>query len=306
MKVLALFVSLLLMTQTQLENLNQKPLVIVTSTVLKSIVEDLAGEKVEVRALMNPSLCPAHQDLRPSDVDLLLKADLILYHGFEPYINRIVGIAQNKTVIGVRGGWNTPESLKEMYKKVANILESNLSLNVSERLEKCLNSINALEQEMGKLAEKINSSGISVLVMQFQSDFIKQLGFNVLAVYPPPETMSAGYVSNLIELGLSNNVTLVIDNLQSGTSVGEEIAHRTGAVHVVLTNFPGTSPEINNVTSMIRYNLKTLEDALSMAELTVEIQDLQRKTRNYMYIIFGFLILTIVETSILTLQRVKK
>ncbi len=294
-------VSLLLHSPSQ-----EKPLVVVTSTVLGSIVEDLAGDQVEVQVILNPALCPAHQDLKPSDVELIAMARLLLYHGFEPFVDRLVEAAGNKTVaVRVGGPWNTFEALEDKYRNISNILTEYLGLDVSGRLENCLQAIDHAENEVLSSIEALEPSRINVIVMAWQADFVRSLGFNVVATYPPPERMSAGYISSLVSLGMEKNVHMVIDNLQSGIDVGREIANRIGAVHVVLTNFPKTSPGVENVTMMLRYNAESLKTALLTAEVKIELQKAQRRAETFMYLSIGLMAVVIVESLIIAVRLMK-
>ena len=68
---------------------NEKIRVVTTTSITGSIVEDLAGDKVEVYTIANPSLCPAHYDLKPSDIEIATKADILIYQGFEPWVEQI-------------------------------------------------------------------------------------------------------------------------------------------------------------------------------------------------------------------------
>ena len=61
----------------------EKPLVVCSTTVLGSIVQELAGDSVDVQVIASPSICPGHYDVKPSDVYAVGEADLIFYHGFE-------------------------------------------------------------------------------------------------------------------------------------------------------------------------------------------------------------------------------
>ncbi len=281
----------------------EKPLVVVTSTVLGSIVEDLAGDQVEVRVILNPALCPAHQDLKPSDVELVSRAKLLLYHGFEPFVDRLVEAAGNRTVaVRVGGLWNTFDALRGKYRNISEILSQHLGIDVSSRLEECLHAIDRVEAEVMSSIGELDPSRINVIVMAWQADFVKSLGFNVVATYPPPERMSAGYISNLVSVGTKENVQMVIDNLQSGVDVGREIANKIGAVHVVLTNFPETSPGVENVTMMLRYNTESLKTALLTAEVKIELQKARRKAETYMYLSIGLLAIVIVESLIIAVR----
>ncbi|RLE74320.1 MAG: manganese transporter, partial [Thermoprotei archaeon] len=61
----------------------ERPVVVCTTTVLASMVRDLAGDLVVIEVIASPAVCPAHYDVKPSDVEAFGRADLILAHGIE-------------------------------------------------------------------------------------------------------------------------------------------------------------------------------------------------------------------------------
>ena len=65
-------------------------------------------------------------------------------------------------------------------------------------------------------------------------------------------------MEGLIKAGRLHKVRLVVDNRQSGPSVGAGIAREIGAEHVVLTNFPMDASYLD----ALRSNVKTLESSL--------------------------------------------
>ncbi|RLE76361.1 MAG: hypothetical protein DRJ56_04225, partial [Thermoprotei archaeon] len=64
---------------------------------------------------------------------------------------------------------------------------------------------------------------------------------------------------------------LVIDNLQSGQDLGRRIASEVGCVQVALSNFPWTSPELTNMTEVMKWNARRLARALALAKLRGEV-----------------------------------
>ncbi len=226
--------------------------IICTTTVLASIIEDLIGEKCEVIA--SPTVCPAHYDIKPSDVEKVREADLIICHGFEPWVDELVkSSGRNVTVLKVPGPWNTPKLLRDKYIKIANELEK---LGYDVNLEKCLESINETESYLKAFAKEHGFVDTPVVCMQWQKGFVEFLGFKILATYPPPEMVSAKKYEEVMEKG--KGAKLVIDNLQSGTELGEKIAKELGAVEVALSNFPIDG----NVTAMMIENAEKLAKAL--------------------------------------------
>lgn len=243
-----------------------KPLVVTTTTVLGSVVRDLAGDLVVVEVIASPAACPAHYDVRPSDVEAFRRADLILAHGMEPWVDVLREASGARApLVAVRGPWNTPTALRRVYESVAKALADNLGIDVSARLQQSLRAINETESWLKSFAAENGFTGKPVVAMRWQAPFLSFLGFRVVATYGPPETVTAREYEEVIANATREKAILVVDNLQSGTELGEEVARRIGAVHVVLTNFPMALPDVANVTEVMRYNAMLLAKALSEA-----------------------------------------
>ncbi|HDH45126.1 MAG TPA: zinc ABC transporter substrate-binding protein [Thermococcus sp.] len=281
-----------------------KPLVVVSTTVLESIVKDLAGDQVDILVLVSPSVCPGHYDVRPSDVWAVSNAKLILYHGIEPWVEKLVEASNSKAdVVKVSGPWNTPDALKERYQDVAKILEEKLGISVQERLSEKLKEINEVSEELKAKAEAYNFNDVNVIVMKWQKPFVEWLGFNVVASYPPPEKLSTKDIVELEKKAREENVLLVIDNLQSGVSFGQNLASHVGAVHVTLTNFPGNAPNVNTVLDVMRYNTENLIIAVKTAKEIQEKNALKEKLSTYKTLAIVGISLVIIEALVIIFIR---
>jgi len=260
-----------------------KPTVVATTTVLASIVRDLADDKVIIEVIASPAVCPAHYDIKPSDVDKVRKASLILAHGIEPWLEDLVKASgSNPPVVFIKGSWNTPSSLKEKYMAVAEALKNYLGIDVGEELRKCLETIDETSRWLMKYSEENGFTGIPVVAMEWQKDFVKFLGFNVVATYGPPEKVSLKQYQEVVGNATKWGALLVIDNMQSGTELGKKIAEEVGAVEVALSNFPGIAPGLNNMTEVMKYNAQLLAQALHLAKLkniSMSVQSLQAKLK---------------------------
>jgi len=235
--------------------------IVCTTTVLGSIVEDLTGEKCEIIA--SPSVCPAHYDIKPSDVEKVRNARIIFCHGIEPWIDELVNSSGKEIkVVKISGAWNTPDALREKYVKMAEALEEE---GYEVNLRRCLESINQTEEYLKEFAEEKGFNGTPVVCMQWQASYLKFLGFEILATYPPPEMISAKKYEEILNSG--SGAKLVVDNLQSGTDFGKELAEKLGAKHAVISNFPADE---ENVTSMLVRNAQILADALNKKPEEVE------------------------------------
>ena len=255
-----------------------KPIVVTTTTVLESIVKDLAGDKVSVVVIASPAICPAHYDVRPSDVEAFRIADLILAHGIEPWVEDLKKASGSEApIVYIKGPWNMPDTLKQRYSEVANAIEEHLGISVSDKLSKSLSEIDEVKQWLQRYAEEHGFKNTPVVSMMWQKGFISFLGFKVVATYRSPEMVSAKEYSEIVENATKYGAVLVIDNLQSGVELGEKIASEVGAVEVALTNFPGTAPGLNNVTEVMKYNARLLAEALEEATVMKEKTMLERQ-----------------------------
>ncbi len=277
-----------------------KPTVICTTSVLGSIVEDLAGNKVNVVIIASTSACPAHYDVRPQDVEAVMRASLILYHGMEAWLERLVETSgSNATLIKVSGTWNTPEGAINYYTRVAEILEENLGIDTSERLSKSIESINLTAEELRSKAQERGVSEVKVICMTWQKPFVSWLGFNVILEYGPPEKLSSSDVAELVESGQKEGAMLVISNLQSGTSVGKYVADDIGAIHVVLTNFPDPGKGLLNLSHVFVHNAESLFDAMDEYELMEEMKALQRSSKTFRTLSYSLALIAAVEAVII-------
>ena len=277
-----------------------KPTVICTTSVLGSIVEDLAGDEVDVVIIASTSTCPAHYDVRPKDVEAVMKASLILYHGMEAWLEKLVETSgSNATLVKVSGTWNTPEGAISYYTHVAEILNEYLGLDTSERLERSIENINSTAEHLKERAEEKGVEKVKVICMTWQKPFVSWLGFNVILEYGPPEKLSSSDVAELVETGKKEGAMLVISNLQSGIAVGKYIADDIGAIHVVLTNFPDPDEGLLNLSHVFMHNAESLLKAMEEYELMQEMRALKRSLHFYIVLSYSFAVIAAVEAAIL-------
>ncbi|MBC7093580.1 zinc ABC transporter substrate-binding protein [Candidatus Bipolaricaulota bacterium] len=232
--------------------------VVATSGVFGDLVQAVGGEAVTVTTLIPAGFCPAHYDLRPSDLLAVARAELVLYHGIEPWLERLLGnVNPGAKVLGLKGAWNTPEPLAEKARAVAQALAELQPVRAEyfgERLEAFLSDLSAVAAELLGRAEELGVAEVPAIVMQWQADFAKWLGLKVVATYPPEERLSLRDLADLAQKGREAGAKLVIDNLQSGISFGSRLAQAIGAFHVVVTNFPGPIPGAVDLLTMFRVN----------------------------------------------------
>jgi ABC-type Zn uptake system ZnuABC Zn-binding protein ZnuA len=244
--------------------------VVCTTSVLGSFAEEIGGEHIEVTSIVPAGICPGHYDLKPSDVVAVSNAALIFRHGMEQsfsWFNDMLGASGNEEVqiVTVSGDWNAPPLAVEEVHVISNILcaiDPGNATDYTENEEEMCESINVSGQQIREEADRLNVNDVKVICMTWQQPFVNWTGFDIVATYGPPESLSLNDVAELIDIGKQEDVTLVIDNYQSGTDFGAGLAADVGATQVVLTNFPGAISGTETYTKMIEYNAGQLFDAL--------------------------------------------
>jgi len=246
-------------------NADEKVKVVSTITVLGTFAEEVGGERIDVISLVQPGICPAHFDIKPSDVYDVSNASLILYHGIEPWLDDLITSSGNTDVkkVLLEGDWSTPESVIVMIEKIKIALSKVDPENAKyfeENTEKKIEEIRETAESITEEAESLGAKNIDVICMQWQKQFVEWVGFNIIATYGPQENVSMKDINEIIKNG--ENAVLVIDNLQSGTELGSQIASEIEAQHVVLTNFPGAVPGTETFSKMMEYNADQLFNAV--------------------------------------------
>ena len=277
-----------------------KPIVVTTTSVIGSIVKDLAGDRVDLYVIVSPAICPAHHDVKPSDVYTFSKASLILYHGFEPWVEDLYKASGSKAkLVKISGAWDTPEGIKSYYKNVALKLKEELGIDVSDRLNEVLPKIDSLAKKIKSKAEKVGASKVKVIAMKWVEEFVKWLGFEVVADFGPPEKLSSADVEKLVKVGREEGVMLVISNLQSGVEFGESLANEIGASHIVLTNFPWTDPDLKTLMDVLERNAERLVRGVELYHVKSITSELENELNLYKVLSYCLIAVVVVETIFL-------
>jgi len=237
--------------------------VVATTTVLEDMVEQVGGDLVEVDSIVSSGVCPGHWDLKPSQVNSIAQADVIVQHGMESWVANQV--SEDQMLVKLPGVWNTPQMAIEKVQKINEILKEIDPENgdiYDQRTQWVVGEMEELAANLTQRAEDVNANEIEVLCMEWQNDFVSWMGFNVTLTYGSEETLSIKDVNELINVGKEKDVTLVISNLQSGVDFGDQMAEEVGAAHVILTNFPGAVENTDALYDMILYNGNQLINAV--------------------------------------------
>lgn len=265
--------------------------VVCTNSVLADFTYQLLKERASVEYIMPAGACPSHFDTRPSDVTRIEDADIVVSLGWEPWLSDLIESSGNTDAVQVKcmglGEWGPPSGAKGYVDKLAQELSQILpeqNTTIQQNAQEYNNAIDQKAQELLNLMTAKGYTGTNVIVMEWQKPFVEWLGFNVVASYGPPEGLSTGDVLNISSTAQdAEDLALIIDNLQSGTDFGARLASETGAIHIIVTNFPGAVPGTNSYLEALDYNSNQLMDGVSsyeykkgdIAELEDEVEALK-------------------------------
>jgi ABC-type Zn uptake system ZnuABC Zn-binding protein ZnuA len=296
-----LLLSLLLLSSMAMEDMAEGARpgieIICANSILADFTQNVVGDLAEVEYLMPAGVCPAHYDSRPSDANLVAGADIIVMMGWEGWLNGLITSTGNDDADIVKcmgqGDWNLPADAKGFVDKIATDLSAIMpehSSELSANADGYKMAIDAKAAEMKARVEAEGVGGSKVVVMEWQRAFVSWLGFEVAGSYGPPEGLSVQDQLNVTEVASGKDVTMVVDNLQSGTKFGAHVASETGATHVILTNLPAAYPNADTYLDMIEYNTDKLIDGVKtfefkqgeIASLEREVSDLEFQSSLYL------------------------
>jgi ABC-type Zn uptake system ZnuABC Zn-binding protein ZnuA len=253
---------LIILSSVIVEAVEEKSMIVCTTEVVGSLVREYLGDRVDVVVLCQPSLCPADFDMKPSDVYAIRNARILFKQNIpgEFWLQGLLEASgnMNLTQVSIPGVYNTPEGARRYVEWVGGNLTDILGIDLSEEKISMIEEIDDVASWMEGQAQEVQASPVKVICMQWLKAFVESAGFQVVATYNPPETLSASDINGLVNTARSEGVALIVDNLQIDVEFGKGIADQVGAEHVVLTNFPGAIPGTDNLAEMFRYNADQL------------------------------------------------
>ncbi|MFC2058853.1 metal ABC transporter substrate-binding protein [Chloroflexota bacterium] len=246
---------------------------VVTSTsLIAQIVERVGGEMVDVINIIPPAQCPGHFDVKPGDIQKLADADLFLFHNWqgEKFSQDLIASANNPDLIVVQivveGNWMTPTVQQKATDEI-NIALSQLDAQNSAAYQESAveykNMVTAKETEIEARLAQADLSGINVMCAEMLVGFVRWTGLNFITSYGRPDSLTPQVVKELVDKGRLENVTLIIDNMQSGQDAAAGVAEELGCKRIILTNFPGGLDNTETWEKAIDRNIDLILEAIT-------------------------------------------
>jgi ABC-type Zn uptake system ZnuABC Zn-binding protein ZnuA len=282
--VLILPLMFLCATVAEVGGADEKPIIVCTTNAVGSVVQDFLGDSADVVVLVQPGLCPADFDMKPSDVYAVSNAKILFKQNIpgEFWLEDLLNAAGNTnlTQIAIPGAYNTPEGAKNYISWVGGNLTQILNQDLDAKTSEMLLEVDDVSSWMASQAQAFQASTVKVICMQWLKTFVESAGFTVIATYNPPETLSYGDINNLVDTAQSEGVALIVDNLQIDVDFGRGVASQVGAEHVILTNFPGAIPGTETLAQMLRYDAEQLFNGTNIWRSTATLREEREDLRN--------------------------
>ena len=217
--------------------------IVASDTILSGMSESLLPpDRFAVAVILPPGQCPGHYDLKLSDIALVKKADLVVSFRGMPFMqgaemdeNRLFSVDSQER------NWMVPDAYiagLEMLASEFSELFPEYAPLIRERKEQAAREV---AERKALLDARIKSADIgqkTVIGSSMIREPLEWMGFRVAGEYDRPESISAREVANLIRTGITEEVVMIADNLQSGPDTGKGIAEALGVPHITLANFP--------------------------------------------------------------------
>lgn len=319
-KKLILFAVIMLISLCYIPHLKTEEVsttIICTNSILADFTKNILKDNVKIDYIMPAGACPIHFDASPSDVSKISSADIIISLGIEPWLTDLLENSDNTNYSEIKcyqlGEWNIPSGAKKYVKKLRDDLSIILPSNnntIKANSKEYIEYINTTSENLKDMIKTNGFTGKKIISMEWHKDFLEWLGLNVTYYYASPERLSTRDIFNVTKAASVGDVCAIIDNLQSGTDFGANIASESGLIHLIFTNFPGAIPNTDTYIDMITYNNQQLINGITAYESKKgEIADLENRIsaleieRNI--ILLGIIILVLFSCIMIILYKKK-
>ncbi len=238
--------------------------VVASTTLIATIVQNIGNGKVNVTTIAPAGMCPGHFDLKPQAIATAQDAQLILYHGWEGWMEKLKPETQNPKAnwitLQTRGNWMVPPIQKKATEELTALLIQNVPADSILFIRNCQRYLAQIDSVARTLQTMFTNKNLPrVLASEHQAEFLRWLGFQVVGTYGRPEDLTARELSRLARIMVDSGIGLVVDNLQSGPDAGKPLAEAARVRHITLTNFPFDGDYLKTVLDNGKSLLKVIE-----------------------------------------------
>jgi hypothetical protein len=193
---------------------------------------------------------PAEYELRPSDIDAVAGAKLIVFAGYETMVEKLKSAAGNAEVEVLQ-----IDTRNDLVTIRASVTKIAAALGTTEEAAKNLSEIESFFEQWEKEIQELGLAGAPALVHTHQRPLAAELGFVIEGVFGPGPLEPA----QLVELS-AKEAKLIIDNWhnQIASPLKESLSE---AALVSFINFPGAL-ETHSLHDVLEHNRAALVEAV--------------------------------------------
>lgn len=275
---------------------SEKPLVYTTFYPVYDLTKRIVGDKMNVKMLIKTSEEPHDFELKASDMQDLLKADLIVYNGagmenFIPTLKnsmkkdeRFLDLSQGLTLLENKSDlddgkheavnphtWlsvkNAMEQLDTIYRKISSIDHQNNDY-YKANLEKSLKEFKALDEkfttELGKIKKKDKYFIVSHAAFNYlANDYgLKQIAVTGIS---PEDEPTAAQLKKIADFVKQHGIKTILFEGKATPKVAKTLADNTGAKTGTIYTLENLTPEETELgyIKLMELNLQTLATVLA-------------------------------------------
>lgn len=276
------------------DNLNNKPQVVSTSTIIADLTQEIGGEEINHVSILQPGADPHVYEPVPQDTIALENADLILYNGYnlEPNIIKLIdstAVKADKLAVGEKVKpldfeyegqkkpdphvWGDAQNGIIMAKAIRDKL---IEIDPQNK-DKFTENANQLIKELEELDLWIKSQIATIPVNQrklitshdaFQY-YAKAYGLEIpgtLIGISTEEQPSAQTIKNLVEIIKNTGVKAIFAETTINPTLIETIAKETGVkvapAKLYSDSIGAKGSDGDSYVKMLKFNTQTIVDAL--------------------------------------------
>jgi zinc transport system substrate-binding protein len=227
--------------------------VVVSTPMIQAIAAETAGPRIGLSVVVPEGVRPEGFKLAAREIDMIRGADLLIYHGWEPWVPVAVDSSPPpvRAAVGIGGNWMVPDIHLEALREIRNHLIAADPEGTGEYRERALRYENQILREAGSVCRDLAPCrGTQVIAEVRHSDILDWAGFEILATFDGEDPPSGAELERIADTGRTYGVKLVVGDRRGGPA--ERLASQLGARYLILpsslidNSYPQTLKQIGD------------------------------------------------------------
>jgi len=254
-RLILLLVGLLLFATGCMEEKNEKPLIVTTLPVWKSVAQYIGGRDFRYHSILKGGVSPHGYEPKPSDIKLEKEASLIIVHGLGLDDWALKGVDRKKVLnLGAlfskkypqikKPGyhmWMNPVLMEDIYFEVAHRLTSFYPKRETYYTKRAEDYAAMIDQLIGRIDSCLKGARSKAVVIYHPvwKPLLETFGLKVIEIArTPEERVTPERLKEVIEEAKREGARLVIGETFSDRKIPETVAKEIGGKVLILNPLP--------------------------------------------------------------------